>query len=185
MPWQPKPLPKRQRRSPARVARSRRCLVAPFGGLVPSTSAFYFVWAGQSRLVFSGAPGSGIVGQLPNGPFAAGASIGITGQLVDALGNGIPAAQLSALTLSVVDLLSGQIVNGLDQVNILNTGRGTVDAQGNVTITLGPADTLTTEAPGRAQVARALILDWSYASGTVASTGRAQANFIVAALAGP
>ncbi len=129
-----------------------------------------------------------VVQQVPNGPYAAGSTPVFTGQLLDPFGVGIPAAAFSALTLSIVDTLSGDVINGASAVNILNTGRGTVDANGNLTIALLVADTAMTEVPGDTQIQRSLVIDWAYATAGLnpsAGSGRHQVNFLLLALAGP
>ncbi len=66
-----------------------------------------------------------------------------TGQLKDEAGNAIPAANFTTLTLTVYledRARTFPIVNGINIVSILNTGRGTVDAQGNLTILLNGLD---------------------------------------------
>lgn len=123
------------------------------------------------------------ISQAPNGPFAAGSTPVVMAQIVDADAVGIPATNLNSLTLSIVDTLTQTIVNGCDQVNILNTGRGTVDAQGNVTIALLAADTSMAEVPGVQQIERSLVLDWTFNAGN--SVGRGQVNFTLVSLAAP
>jgi len=61
-------------------------------------------------------------------------------QLLDDAGNMVTAAMLSALTLTVWSQYGFQVVNGIDHVGILNAGRGALDGQGFLTITLGTAD---------------------------------------------
>lgn len=66
-----------------------------------------------------------------------------TATLIDETGAAIPSAGLSALTLTLYnrDSTTKEILNGVDDVNILNTGRGTVHAtSGLLTIVLLPAD---------------------------------------------
>jgi len=121
-------------------------------------------------------------------PWPAGSTPTYTCQIVDPYGVGIPASAFSSLTLSIVDTLSGAIINGASQVNILNTGRGMIDSSGNLTIVLETGDTSMSEAPGQAQIQRALVIDWTYATtGSQPSfgTSRHQVNFILLALAGP
>lgn len=107
------------------------------------------------------------------------------GQFTDATLNGIPAAQFTYCTLTIVDTLTGAVVNNCVQTNILNTGRGSIDSNGNLSLSLYPADTSTIDEPGASQIQRSLIIDWAYAQGSVTSVGRQQANFIVLALSGP
>lgn len=55
----------------------------------------------------------------------------------------IPAASLTTLTVTLYDCTDCDnlpIVNSVDNVNILNTGRGTVDSSGRMVCTLLPAD---------------------------------------------
>lgn len=116
------------------------------------------------------------------GPFAAGSTPVYQAQIVDVDGQGVPASLITALTLSIADVLTGAIINGVTQVNILNTGRGTVDAEGNLTITLVQGDTGTSEYPGASMVERALVVDVATRGGLV---NRHQVNFNLLALLGP
>lgn len=106
-----------------------------------------------------------------------------TAVLVDPAGHPISGAALDTLTLSIVDTLTGVIINGVSQTNILNTDRGTIDSQGKLSVQLRVGDTSTDELPGVARVLRSLVFDWTYQSGT--QVGRHQANFVIDALAGP
>jgi hypothetical protein len=87
-----------------------------------------------------------------------GASFTIKTQIVRENGTPINLVDLNSLTLSIRDLKSGETINGISNVNILNTDRGAVDATGNLTLVLIPADTLsalpTTE--------RLLVFNWVY-----------------------
>ena len=49
--------------------------------------------------------------------------------------------------LCVADTLTSAVINAVEQVNILNTGRGTIDSLGNLAITLEAADTALPEMP--------------------------------------
>jgi len=101
---------------------------------------------------------------------------------VDGEGAGIPAADFLTLTLSIRDTLTGAIINDCTQDNILNTGRGTIDDEGNLMIQLEVADTSMSGTPSASRVQRSLIIDWLTATNL---TGRHQANFILTRLAGP
>lgn len=125
------------------------------------------------------------VTNVSGGPFAAGSTPVYTARIVDGGGVGIAASRFSALTLTIVDTLSGAVVNGVSQINILNTGRGTIDASGNLTISLLAGDMAMDEAPGAARIQRSLVIDWTFTTGLVVGTGRHQANFELVALAGP
>lgn len=118
---------------------------------------------------------------LPNGPFAESTTPVYTCQIVDGLGAGIPAADFVTLTLTIVDTATRTVINNCNQDDILNTGRGTIDDQGNLTIQLGVLDTSMSEVPGDNQIQRSLVIDWSTATNL---TGRHQANFILCRLAG-
>lgn len=136
--------------------------------------------------IADGAAVSGPVVQASGGPYAAGSAPAYYGQIVTQTGAGIPAADISVLTLSIVDTLTGAVINNASQVNILNTGRGTVDASGNLVVQLETGDTSLSEEPGATAVQRSLVLDWTYAIPLGESgSGRHQVNFVVVALAGP
>jgi hypothetical protein len=120
---------------------------------------------------------------LPGGPWEAGATRIYSAQIVTIDdGSGVSASDLATITLTIVNTLSGSVVNGVSQVDIFNTGRGTLDTNGNLTIKLLPADTSMDDVPGIPQVQRSLIIDWATIGGSV--TGRHQVNFILVALAG-
>lgn len=125
---------------------------------------------------------AGPVVNIGGGPFASGSTPVYQAQIVDATGNGLSYAVLTTLTLTIVDTRSGAVVNNCLQVNILNTDRGQIDNQGNLTITLQTGDTSMAEVPGLPRVQRSLVIDWTYNSG--ASAGRHQVNFVLEALAG-
>lgn len=190
MTWLPRPnrRPFRTESDVAAITTRRRPRVtAAIGQCELTPSYLRFDWSGGPRVVFGGPVGAGPAGpiaNLPGGPYAAGQTVMVQGQLVDELGAGIPAAQLTSLTLSIVDTLTGAVVNGVQQVNILNIGRGSVDALGNLTIRLLPADTSLASEPGAQQLQRSLIIDWSYAAGQIVSFGRQQCNLVLYALAG-
>lgn len=118
---------------------------------------------------------------VPNGPFASGTRPQYSGQLVDRDGEGIPALDLASFTLSIVDTLTQEVI--VSDVNILNTGRGTVDEAGNFTVTLEVGDTLMDEVPGEEKIQRSLVLDWATID-VPPQVGRHQANFILLRLAG-
>ena len=119
----------------------------------------------------------------PNGPYAAGSSPIYTGQILDPFGVGIPAADISALTLTLVDVASGAVINSVDNVNILNTGRGTVDSTGNLTIKYQSGDTALSETTSE-MIERAAVIRWTYSTSTSAGNGVHQVNFTVVGTAG-
>ncbi len=108
-----------------------------------------------------------------------------TAKIVDQNGNGIPDGSLETLVLSIYDVVTKAIVNGIEDVDILNAGRGVVDTSGNLTLTLEPGDTaILASSPivGFTQE-RSLVLDWTYNGGN--ATGRHQVNFFILPLAEP
>lgn len=121
--------------------------------------------------------------QIPTGPFASGTTPLYTALLQDNRGNPAPGSFLDSLTLSIVNTLTGEIINSVDKVDVLNTGRGQLDEAGNLSIQLEVGDTSLDSTPGTLQIQRSLILDYSYAGGSL--VGRHQVNFILSALAGP
>ena len=109
-----------------------------------------------------------------------------TSQLQNPAGNPLGSATLNTLKLTLVDVASGAIVNDVDQVDILNTGRGTIDVNGNLVVTLGSVpntgDTALLNSED-SQEQRSIILDWTYSTDTQA--GARQIDFLVVALDGP
>lgn len=125
------------------------------------------------------------VASAPNGPFAAGSTPVYQGSVVDEFDQPVPLANLAALTLSIVDTLSGQVINGCSGVNILNHDRGTVDVNGNVTVQLEAGDTtLAVSDPSVNRIQRSMVFSFTYSSGSrTGLVGRHQVNFIIDALA--
>src|SRR5690348_6667791 len=110
------------------------------------------------------------------GPYAAGSTPVYTAQLLDE--NNVPLGgnSLTTMTLTIVDTITQQIINGVDRVDVLNTGRGTVDALGNITIALTAGDTSMSETTAL-QVQRSMIIDYTYNAG--AAGNRHQVNFLL------
>lgn len=116
---------------------------------------------------------------LSGGPFAAGSTLTYKALIQDGFGNPVPSQNLTSLTLSMVETDTGIIINNINAINILNQDRGAVDASGNLTVTLQPADTAFAT---MLQINMySLILDFVYNGGT----GRHQVNFKLQQLAGP
>lgn len=105
-----------------------------------------------------------------------------TAQFVDQDERAIPAAALTAVTLTLL-APDGTVVNSVDHVSVLNTGRGVVDASGNFTITLGSvvnaADTRLT-VPTDDEEQRSMVIDWTYSGGTM--TGAKRVDFLIVGL---
>ena len=119
--------------------------------------------------------------QCRGGPVVAGSTPQYTAGLFDASGNPVAGSNLTTFTLTIVDTLTGAIINGVSGVNILNTGRGTVDDLGNVTVNLLSGDTAL-DYPTLDLVSRSLIFWYSYNNG--ATVGAHQADFQIVSLAG-
>jgi hypothetical protein len=94
----------------------------------------------------------------------------ITATLLDEAGAAIPSAGLTTLTLTLYnrDSAAQEIVNSVNAVDILNTGRGTVHASsGLLTIVLEPADNTIITTTNDLEWHRALI-QGTYAAGAKA-----------------
>ena len=101
-----------------------------------------------------------------------------TSILKDEKGVALPSTALTTLTLTLYDLMNATlaIVNSVDKINILNTGRGLVDANGKLDLTLLPADTGILVA-SRLYERRRILLEYTYASGV--KRQRREVNIIV------
>src|SRR5271166_5699891 len=117
--------------------------------------------------------------QCRGGPVNAGSTATYTATLVDYDDVTIPGSALVSLTLTIVDTLTGIVINGVLGVSILNVDRGTVDELGNITVALQPGDT-SMGFPTPSQVSRTLIFNYAYNSGQ--SQGYHVANFQVNAV---
>jgi len=107
------------------------------------------------------------------------ATLRVTALLVDEAGVAIPSIGLSTLTLTLYnrDSVTKEIINSVDAVNILNTGRGSVHASsGLLTITLEPNDTAIVDTATDLEWHRALI-QGTYGAG--AKTFRQEVDFQV------
>jgi hypothetical protein len=124
-------------------------------------------WMAVSVIIWDSVPlGSTRFGMpvvtAPNSPYSDGTTPLYRGKIIDPYGHPVGAAQLSSLTLTIVDTLTGVVINNCDRVDILNTGRGAIDAVGNLLIRLEVADTLMTEVPGATKVQRSMIIEWQF-----------------------
>ncbi len=126
----------------------------------------------------SGGRWSALVGtRYPRVP--AGTTAVYTARLLDVAGQPVPGDQLTALTLTLLDALTGDVVNHVDAANVLNAGRGRIDDAGNVTITLGAppddgGDTALLTPTDREEL-RSLLLGWTMPG----VTGAHRADFLV------
>ena len=102
-----------------------------------------------------------------------------TAVIKDENGAAIPAASLTTLTLTLYALdgaQAGTVINSVDDMNILNANRGTVDGSGNLTLLFVPNDMAILDATLLEERHVALI-EWTYASG--AKSGRHEIQFRV------
>jgi hypothetical protein len=112
----------------------------------------------------------------------AGTTIVYKAQVVDENKVPIAAASLGSMTLSLIDAASKAIVNSVNKAPILNAGRGTVDAGGNLQLTLTPADTALLVASDDQEI-RTLVIDWTYSGGS--KTGRKWVDILLIGMPGP
>ncbi len=92
-------------------------------------------------------------------------SVRITAVVVDEAGSPLGSSALTTLKLTLYNLASGAIINSVNEVSILNAGRGTVDVSGNLVLTLLPADGVIVDDTLKFERHLALI-EWTYAGGT-------------------
>ncbi len=112
--------------------------------------------------------------------FAEGKTAKITAVIKDEDGIGIDVANLDTVTLTLFNDRSKAIINSRNQSNIKNTGGGTIDSSGNLTLVLGAADMaiLATSNDAERHVA---FIEWTYSAG--AKFGGHEIAFTVANLA--
>ena len=108
-----------------------------------------------------------------------GSSIVYRAKMVDENGTAITSSDLSSLTLSLFDTKTEEIINSVQDINILNTDRGTIDSEGNLSVELRPEDTLS---DSNVPLDRSIVLNWIY--GTDNKKGRHQAIFRISRLSG-
>lgn len=112
---------------------------------------------------------------------ANGASLTYTGQFLDEDEDPIALNGLESLTLSIIDRNPAggpsSLVNDVEDEDILNTGRGTVDSEGKLTLKLLTTDTTITEKA----VDRSLVLTWVYNTDRI---GRHEVVFKIVSLSG-
>lgn len=110
-------------------------------------------------------------------PIVAGTTAVYTGYLQDATGAPIPPANLNSLSLTIRDTLTGSIINGVQNINILNTGRGALsqNASGTLlTCTLVSGDTGAFNATQGFEI-RSLFFSWTF--NNASGQGFHQADF--------
>jgi hypothetical protein len=92
----------------------------------------------------------------------------------------IPASDFDSLVLSINDTETGEVINSVDELDILNAGRGVVDSQGRLTITLESDDTVLPVGSKRTK-SRSLTVKWTYRTDR---TGSHQIDFKITRLVG-
>lgn len=120
----------------------------------------------QKRLLFS----------VPQG-----STLKLSFTIYDDNGVVLPAASLLTFTLTLYEETSGQILNARDHVNVLNLNGGTVDALGNATMTLLPADgvLVATSTSSEVHVAQ---FEWTYSNTAGTQKGIYQISFVLYAV---
>ncbi len=99
----------------------------------------------------------------------------IAGVFKDEANAPIPSSALGSLKLTLFNADDATIINGVDQVQILNAGRGSVDAGANLICTLLPQDNVIV---GNAiEELHVAFFDWEWASG--AKRGSVEVEFFV------
>lgn len=111
----------------------------------------------------------------------AGSNVILTALIADMNGNAIGSALMTTMTLSIYDTKTDSIVNSVQDVNILNTGRGQLDSVGNLQVTLTTADTAMLVSTDTFEI-RSLVVKWTHNGG--AFNNVQQINFALVALAG-
>jgi hypothetical protein len=111
-------------------------------------------------------------------PIAERVSLRYTTALKKEDGAALAAADLTTLTLTLYALDASQtIINSVNAANILNSGRGAVDVNGVLTITLTPDDNQIIDAT-KPQEFHVLLIQGTYASGTKATRHELQIEVV-------
>lgn len=100
----------------------------------------------------------------------------LSGQFQDASGANIPLIALVAVTLTLYDKATGEILNGREGLDIRDTGPATITADGFLELTLDPADNVVLDQENPTETHAALI-EWTYNQGD--AKGKALAYFTV------
>jgi|SRR6185437_13617476 len=119
-----------------------------------------------------------------NGPIPAGSTALYKVTFVQSDGTPITLGMLTTVTLTICDTLTGEIINDCDNVDIFNTGRGSVSSDGVLSVQLLAGDTaVAVPGYGAYIVNRTLVINWTYNSGTLASAHKF--NFQIAPMDPP
>lgn len=116
-----------------------------------------------------------------NDPIPAGATVLYQATFKDETGKPIGRSALTSITLTIVDTVSKAIINGVQDTDILNNDRGTVDDNGNLVIIFQEADMALLNAADTLEE-RSLIIIWTYNGGS--RKGLHQVDFQIQALSG-
>lgn len=124
------------------------------------------------------------VTKLLSASIAAGSSALYKAQLLKDDGTPLPGSSLASLTLSLFDTMTEEVVNNVEDVNILNTGRGSIDDEGNLQIILMGSDTAAIGTPPFVDASqfRSMVIKWVDTLGT--TLGEHQVDFKVTVLVG-
>jgi hypothetical protein len=99
-----------------------------------------------------------------------------TGTLLDGNGNPIPGSAITTLLFSLYDTMLNEIVNGLDQINVVISGKGSISSSGVITLNLAVEDMQPTGSPPPNTIQyRTIVFDWWYNGGV--SKGRDHFDF--------
>ncbi len=90
-------------------------------------------------------------------------TVKITATVEDENGDGLAAASLDTLTLTLYSLEDDTIINSRDAQDVLNANGVTLDVNGNLIWTVTPADTIIVDTRLKAERHRA-VFEWTYDS---------------------
>lgn len=91
-------------------------------------------------------------------------SFQITGVFKDEAGEVVPADDISSLRFWLYDH-EEEVINSREDVDILNTGPGTVDDEGNFALTLSPDDNPIVDPSSHRFERHLLVVEWTWALG--------------------
>lgn len=91
-----------------------------------------------------------------------GESGSITASVQDKAGNPLTKAELTSLTISIVDLKSDTVINNRNNQTILDANNGTVAVDGTLTFKLQPQDTINVGSPRNSLEERQVTISWTW-----------------------
>ena len=111
-----------------------------------------------------------------------GATLRYTARLTDERNLPLSSQAMMTMTLTLYDLSGSAqtILNEVDGIDILNTGRGTLDTQGVLVVTLSPEDNPIVD-DRRKRERHLMLFEWTFDGGN--KTGRHEVEFVVRNLA--